>query len=68
MEGIVLVTFTLDAEGRLLDYSLVQGSGVAGLDRAALQLLKEAEPYPAIPDALGLKQYALQVPVRYSLE
>ncbi|MGQ7843664.1 energy transducer TonB [Granulosicoccus sp. 3-233] len=67
VEGVVQVTFTIDAEGHLLEHALVKSSGVAGLDAAALQLLRDAQPYPAIPSALGLTHYEIQVPVNYSL-
>lgn len=68
VEGVVQVAFSIDTQGRLLEYALVKSSGVAGLDDAALQLLREAEPFPAIPDALGLNRYDVQVPVNYALQ
>ncbi|CDX23042.1 TonB family protein [Mesorhizobium plurifarium] len=51
-EGNVLVTFTVDASGRVLSARLAQSSGDADLDRAALAILQGAT-LPAPPPELG---------------
>ena len=68
VEGEVLVAFTLDAEGRLLNEKIVRSSGESALDEAAVALLRAAEPMPAIPRALGVDQYRVEVPIRYSVD
>jgi len=64
----VVVAFTLDPGGRLLEAIIVSGSGQSGLDRAALDLLREAEPFPGIPDAMRASTYRVEMPIRYAIE
>jgi protein TonB len=51
-EGNVLVTFTVDASGRVLSARLARSSGDADLDRTALSILQGAT-VPAPPPELG---------------
>ncbi|WP_426150810.1 energy transducer TonB family protein [Pseudomonas sp. DC3000-4b1] len=48
-EGQVVVAFTLDSQGRVLDASVVSSSGSSLLDRAALRAVNRAQPLPAPP-------------------
>jgi protein TonB len=67
IEGDVVVSFTINSQGHLLAYSLINSSGVPELDKAAMQLLEASEPLPGIPAELGISQYTVQVPIRYTL-
>ncbi|MFT7212690.1 MAG: protein TonB [Granulosicoccus sp.] len=67
IEGDVVVSFTINSQGHLLAYSLINSSGVPELDKAAMQLLEASEPLPSIPAELGISQYTVQVPIRYTL-
>ena len=67
VEGEVLVAFTLDADGRLLEQEIVRGSGEPALDAAASELLRRAEPMPPIPRSMGVTSYRAQVPIRYAI-
>lgn len=66
-QGTVLVRFTVDREGHVLDVSLVQGSGSEMLDEAAQALLHDARLPPFPPDML-LPQQSVTVPIRYRLD
>ena len=68
VEGVVLVAFTLDAEGRLVNQTIVRSSGESALDDAAIALLRDAQPMPTIPPALGVDKYRLEMPIRYSVD
>lgn len=68
VEGEVVVAFTVDAGGRLLDHRIVRSSGEPGLDEAAIDLLVDADPMPAIPSSMGLARYTAELPVRYALD
>ena len=52
-QGVAQVFFAIDREGRLLESRIVQSSGSANLDAAALDTLKRAEPFPPPPDLKG---------------
>ncbi|MBF0677261.1 energy transducer TonB [Pseudomonas sp.] len=68
-EGVVKVRFVIDARGKVIDHQLVGRSGSPSLDRAALQMIRRAQPLPAPPPEL-LKNGSLEVvaPFVYSLE
>ncbi|MNU06241.1 Gram-negative bacterial tonB protein [compost metagenome] len=61
--------FVVDAEGKVLSYSLAGGSGSASLDRATLEMIRKAQPLPPPPKEL-LNNGSLEVvaPFVYSLD
>jgi TonB family protein len=66
-QGTVVVHFTVDREGHVLEVSLVRGSGTEALDQAAQELLRSAH-LPAFPPDMNLPQQSVTVPIRYRLE
>lgn len=65
--GVVSVRFTLDRQGHVLASSIARSPGHAILEQAALDVLRRADPLPAIPDALGVDRLTVTVPIEYSL-
>jgi protein TonB len=51
--GDLYIRFTIKKNGRLADVELVRTSGHRSLDEAAMQALKEGEPYWPLPDEWG---------------
>jgi protein TonB len=47
--GTVVLRFVIARDGRLVDASIVQSSGVVALDRGLLESLKAASPYAPLP-------------------
>ncbi|MBO9443272.1 TonB family protein [Phaeobacter italicus] len=47
--GVALISFTIGANGGLTSVSLSQASGSAALDKAAVQLVRRADPFPKPP-------------------
>ena len=66
-QGTVVVHFVVDREGRVLEVTLVHGSGTEALDQAAQELLRNAR-LPAFPPDMKLSQQSVTVPIRYRLE
>lgn len=66
-QGIVTVKFTIARDGALLASSIAKTSGNPRLDEAALAMLANATPMPAIPDSLDRDSLTLVIPVEYSL-
>lgn len=66
-EGVVVVTFRLTSDGRLMDAPVVtRSSGSRQLDSAALMAVRRGAPYPAFP--LSPKDMkALELPVKFFL-
>jgi len=51
--GDLYIRFTIKKNGRLSDVELVRTSGHRSLDQAAMQALKDGEPYWPLPDEWG---------------
>jgi TonB family protein len=49
-EGVVTLALTIDRSGNVADVKVVDSSGVATIDQAAVQAARAAAPYPAPAD------------------
>ncbi|UCD11499.1 MAG: energy transducer TonB, partial [Nitrospinaceae bacterium] len=67
-EGRPVVSFLLNKAGELRELSLLESSGHATLDRAALAAVEKAAPFPAIPEMLGERSMRFKLPVSFRLE
>lgn len=63
--GTVIVSFTLDRDGRVTTRSISHSSGSSVLDNAALQLISRANPLPRFPAAMPQETVTFTVPIRY---
>jgi protein TonB len=66
-EGTVLLRFTIDRSGRLLDWRIERGSGHAALDREVAAMIGRADPLPAMPAEMPQARLELTVPVQFRL-
>ena len=66
-EGRVVVAFTLDTDGHVVNSKIVTSSGSALLDQETLDLLARAQPFPVPPNGAGGQDLFLQVPIAYGL-
>jgi TonB family protein len=65
-ESTVVVQFSIDREGRVLDARVVQSSGYPRLDRSAVDVVKRASPLPPPPpDLISQQRLTFQQPVTY---
>ena len=67
LQGTPVVVFEFDREGRLLNYRLLDGSSHRILDDAALNMLKQASPFPPVPDDMTSETFRFQLPVAFQL-
>lgn len=63
-EGAGEAVFRIERSGRLLEAAIVRSTGSRALDRAALSVVREAAPFPAIPDGLP-DELAITLPVKF---
>ncbi|MEK7196844.1 MAG: energy transducer TonB [Nitrospirota bacterium] len=61
-EGKVVVSFIVCADGHAKDIKIKEGSGIALLDRNAIETVKKASPFPRPP-----VEAQLLIPIKYSL-
>ncbi|WP_397450621.1 TonB family protein [Pseudomonas sp. NA-150] len=69
IQGSVRLRFVVDAEGKVLSFSLASNSGNASLDRATLEMISRAQPLPKPPaESLTNGTVELVAPFNYSLD
>ncbi len=66
-EGTVLLHLVIDRDGSLREYRIKKSSGYDLLDRAAIAMIKRAQPLPRFPDSLDRTRIKLVVPVQFVL-
>lgn len=66
-EGVVLLSFAMDREGRVLDYRIMESSGYSLLDREVEAMIERAQPFPAMPEDLHKAKLDLVVPIQFYL-
>jgi protein TonB len=67
LQGTPVVMFEFDRAGQLLSYRLLEGSSHRILDDAALNMLKQASPFPPVPDDMASETFRFQLPVAFQL-
>ena len=66
-EGVVQISFAVDAAGRLSNIRVIGSSGNAELDQAAIETAKRASPVPRPPAAMGQGSLSLAAAIRFAL-
>jgi protein TonB len=66
-EGTVRLHFIMDRTGRVLSYNIAGSSGSSALDNEALDLIRRADPLPAMPAEYPGNTLNLVVPIIFSL-
>lgn len=67
IEGVVMLHFVMDAQGRVLSFEIAKSSGRAVLDAEALALIQRAQPLPALPADYPSRTLDAVVPIEFSL-
>lgn len=67
-QGVALLSFTVDRNGRVLERSIVKGSGSVALDEEVLALVMRAQPLPAFPPEMDQSVIHLTVPIRFRVQ
>jgi periplasmic protein TonB len=66
-EGVAILRFTLERDGRLRAFRLERSSGHRVLDDEVLAMIQRAAPLPPFPPEMTEAQLELVVPIRFSL-
>jgi protein TonB len=67
IEGVVMLHFVMDAQGRVLSFEIAKSSGRPVLDAEALSLIQRAQPLPALPPDYPSRTLDAVVPIEFSL-
>jgi TonB family protein len=67
-QGKPVVSFTIGKTGDLQDLVLLKASSHKILDDAALMAVKNASPYPRIPESLQLQSMQFKLPITFILD
>jgi TonB family protein len=67
IEGDVLVLFTLDRQGGLLDVQVIQPSSYGILDEETLRTVRSAAPFPPFPGSVTVKRLHIKANFAYRL-
>jgi len=66
LRGKVQVSFVVSAGGGVGSIRIVSSSGSPVLDKAALETVRRAAPFPPIPEAAGRSSWPFSVPLAFS--
>ncbi|MEP9373446.1 TonB family protein [Mesorhizobium sp. KR1-2] len=66
VHGETLVSFVVAADGRVSSIRMVGSSGSTVLDKAALDAVRRAAPFPPIPEAAGRSSWNFTVPLAFN--
>jgi protein TonB len=67
IEGVVMLHFVMDAQGRVQSFEIAKSSGRPVLDAEALALIQRAQPLPALPADYPTRTLDAVVPIEFSL-
>jgi protein TonB len=67
-EGNVRLDITLDRKGKLLKVDVAEEAEYSVLTKEALRAVKEAEPFPAMPEEVGGDTFLFSLPVAFKLQ
>lgn len=67
-EGTVVLAFTLNRFGMVLEHAIVRSSGHTILDNTVEHLIRRAQPLPAIPPEMNVELLQVIVPIEFRLE
>ncbi|MGA7809363.1 energy transducer TonB family protein [Bradyrhizobium sp.] len=62
-DGSVRVAFILDRAGKLISTDILSAGGVPALDKAALEMIRSAQPFPPAPPGVTGKDLKFVAPV-----
>jgi protein TonB len=67
IEGVVMLHFVMEADGKISRFEIATSSGRPVLDAEALALIQRAQPLPALPPDFPTRTLDAVVPIQFSL-
>ena len=67
MEGQVKLRFSIEPNGSVHEVQVVQSSGYSSLDRAAIEAVQKAAPFPGFPRQLSEQMLSVEIAIVFHL-
>ena len=67
-QGTVMLSFTVDRNGRVTGRRVSRSSGSSALDQEALSMLSRAQPLPRFPADMTGSSRSINAPVRFAVQ
>lgn len=67
LEGVVVLQFTIHADGRIENPRLKRSSGHALLDEEAQETVRRVKAFPPFPPGLGRERLTIEIPLAFRL-
>jgi TonB family protein len=61
----IIVSFTMDRQGKVTAVKIAKGSGDARFDQAALDMIRRADPLPAPPSVVADQNLSFRLPISF---
>jgi len=68
IQGVVMLHFIMDADGKVTSFDIAKSSGRPVLDAEALALIQRAQPLPALPGGYPTRTLDAIVPIEFYLD
>ena len=65
--GVATVHFTVRRNGQIDRLQISKSSGDAGLDKAAMDIMRKAQPLPPIPDRMQVARVEGDLPINFGV-
>ena len=67
IEGTATLRFVMNRDGEVLSFEVTGSSGHDMLDTEVREMIRRAQPLPALPDDMNRERLELEVPVRFAI-
>ncbi|WP_421780300.1 TonB family protein [Kiloniella litopenaei] len=68
MQGVTFIELTLLASGKVESYQVLESSGFALLDQAAIKMIEKSAPFPKFPSSITKERMTRRIPVVFNLK
>jgi protein TonB len=66
-QGVVKFAFSIDRQGRVISSRVDQTSGFAALDKAAMETIQKAQPFPRAPAGVSGDEFSFTIPIEFKI-
>lgn len=68
LEGTAIIQLRVNHSGKILNQHIIRSTGVLILDKAAIEMIEQSKPLPAMPDSIRQQSLSLEIPIEFYLK